>query len=900
MRAYERSGSFVKHTALLFIIMMMLMKGCAGCVETERMGLLQLKSHLKNLYNVTEESFLDSWSHNDSKSDCCLWERVKCSDTIGGHIVYLTLEYIMPRPFNLTLDDTGKDSYWDVPRPLNLSLFHSFPQLKTLDLSRNYFTDLFDPIHGVVFPSSLLVLNLRRNQLSLTHEGYSEICRLRHLRELDLSSNALTNLPYCLGNLSHLRTLDLSNNQLNGNLSSFVSDLPSALEYLSLLDNNFNGLFFFKSLVNQTRLAVFILSSKVGMIQSQTENSWFPLFQLKILKLQNFSFGSTVPGFLVHQHDLFFIDISHNKLKGAFPTWLVQNNTRLEILLLHSNSLTKLRLPRLVHGLQVLDISRNRIYGTIQEDVGIVFPKLRYMDFASNHFHGTIPSSMGEMKSLFFLDMSSNDLYGQLPKIFLSGCYSLSVLKLSNNQFHGKIFPEHVNLTDLVFLFLDGNNFNGSLEKGLLKLKKLDLLDISNNRFSGILPLWIGRMSLGTLDVSGNQLKGPFPVQLQNLYFIDISHNSFSGSIPRNVNFSFLTELRLHNNEFMGSIPDTLLKSPKLEVLDLRNNNLSGNIPDTIGNASVLGALLLRNNSLQSHTLERICQLSKVNLLDLSHNKFKGVIPSCLGNMSFGRESNDGWFPGFSYELGIGASSFLQNWSYTSALSLDYDDLRHVFRWNPEPTVDFLTKSRYESYQGDILSYMYGLDLSNNQISGDIPTEIGDLENIRSLNLSGNHLTGSIPNSFSKLKDLGSLDLSNNKLDGNIPPMLADLNSLGYFNVSCNNLSGEIPSKGHLLTFGTMSYIGNAHLCGRPTNKSCNPTGVLEPSASKQAKEEEEDDDVIDMVWFYWTCGAVYISTFLALFLFLCIDSHWSRKWDYGVDLFIYHLQRFKGGFFSS
>jgi Leucine-rich repeat (LRR) protein len=92
--------------------------------------------------------------------------------------------------------------------------------------------------------------------------------------------------------------------------------------------------------------------------------------------------------------------------------------------------------------------------------------------------------------------------------MFLSGCYSLRVLKLSNNQLQGKIFSKHANLTGLVGLFLDGNNFTGSLEEGLLKSKNLTLLDISDNRFSGMLPLWIGRISrLSYLYMSGNQLK---------------------------------------------------------------------------------------------------------------------------------------------------------------------------------------------------------------------------------------------------------------------------------------------------------------------------------------------------------------------------------------------------------
>ncbi|XP_013716483.1 receptor-like protein 1 isoform X2 [Brassica napus] len=903
MRTYERYWWWVKEKKQMALVLFMIvtvmlqlqMKGCVGCLETERMGLLQLKSYLKNDFEVEEESMMKSWSHEDPSSDCCQWERVKCSDATGGHVVHLSLDSL--------------ERYYELKdHSLNLSLLHSFPRLQSLNFSFNWFSDLFDPINGhksfqkleklrtldfldnrlnnsvftflsearslrtlnlsynlldgvfppnglenlvelevlslagntfnhakfiqgALLPSSLHVLNLARNQLSLTPKGYLEICALLNLRELDLSFNALTNTPYCLANLSRLRTLELSENQISGDLSSFVPGLPSTLEYLSLFDNDFNGSFWFSSLVNHTRLTVFKLSSKVGKIQAQDESSWLPPFQLKMLKLKRFDLGSAIPSFLAHQHDLRFIHISYSQLTGPFPGWLVQNNTKLEAIILNNNFLTEFRLPTLVHGIQVLDISSNRIYGSLPKDIGVVFPHLKYINFSSNHNHGTIPSSMGEMRSLELLDMSYNRLYGQLPKTFLRGCYSLMMLRLSNNQLQGKVFPRHANLTSLVLLYLDGNSFDGSLGKGLLNSKRLDLLDISDNRFSGTIPFWIGKMSdLTHLYMKGNKLKGPLPHQLQNLQLqvVDISNNSFSGSIPENIAVSWLRDLRLHSNQFVGSVPSYLFKSEELQLLDLRHNNLSGMSLDTIGKTSNLRVLLLRNNSFRTHIPDMICQLSNVGLLDLSHNKFKGAIPSCFGN---------------------------------------------------------------------ILQDMYGLDLSSNQLSGEIPVEVWDLKNIISLNFSSNRLIGSIPGSISNLKNLESLDLSNNKLHGNIPPQLADLNNLGDFNVSYNNLSGEIPFKAHLVTFEATSYIGNPHLCGRPTNKSCNLEGATEPSASKRAKEEEEEGDgVMDMVWFYWTCGSVYISTWLALFAFLCIDSRWSREWFYRVDLVVHHLQRFKDG----
>ena len=61
------------------------------------------------------------------------------------------------------------------------------------------------------------------------------------------------------------------------------------------------------------------------------------------------------------------------------------------------------------------------------------------------------------------------------------------------------------------------------------------------------------------------------------------------------------------------------------------------------------------------------------------------------------------------------------------------------------------------------------LTLSHNQLSGEIPTDIGNLTNLNSLSLGYNQLTGEIPPEIGNLTNLEYLYLGNNQLSGEIP-----------------------------------------------------------------------------------------------------------------------------------
>ena len=70
------------------------------------------------------------------------------------------------------------------------------------------------------------------------------------------------------------------------------------------------------------------------------------------------------------------------------------------------------------------------------------------------------------------------------------------------------------------------------------------------------------------------------------------------------------------------------------------------------------------------------------------------------------------------------------------------------------------------------------LDLSSNQLSGEIPAELGNLTNLEWLNLQSNQLTGEIPAELGDLTNLRLLDFWLNQLTGEIPVELGGLTNL--------------------------------------------------------------------------------------------------------------------------
>ncbi|MBA0876727.1 hypothetical protein Goshw_023176, partial [Gossypium schwendimanii] len=295
---------------------------------------------------------------------------------------------------------------------------HDFVASKELNLSSNVeetsmvvsrFTQNILQSIGALTSLKSLILSNSSLTGPLPPKGW---CGLRKLEELDLSGNALDgSIPSCFRNLTSLGLLDISSNRI---------EVASS----------------FKSFANNSNLEALLIDQNILVsdpsFEPQTLN---PEFQLKLLSMSNCG-AKGLPNFLHYQTDLRYLDLSHNNLGGQNPSWLLQNNTRLQQFLMQGNSFKgPLQLPKHVNvNMFQDDMSGNKMQGQIPMNIGSMFPHLQILNLSRNVFEGNVPPCLGGLKSLFSLDLSYNNFSGGiLEELAKSG--SLLTLRLSSNNF---------------------------------------------------------------------------------------------------------------------------------------------------------------------------------------------------------------------------------------------------------------------------------------------------------------------------------------------------------------------------------------------------------------------------------------------------------------------------------
>ena len=308
--------------------------------------------------------------------------------------------------------------------------------LTRINLSHNYLTGPISSSHwdGLV---NLVTLDLRHNSLngSLPMLLFS----LPSLQKIQLSNNKFSGplSKFSVVPFSVLETLDSSSNNLEGPIPVSVFDLH-CLNILDLSSNKFNGTVELSSFQKLGNLSTLSLSYNFLSTNASVGNPTSPLLSnLTTLKLASCKLR-TLPD-LSTQSRLTHLDLSDNQIRGSIPNWIwkIGNGSLMHLNLSH-NLLEDLQetFSNFTPYLSILDLHSNQLHGQIPTP-----PQFsKCVDYYSNNsFNSSIPDDIGTYMSFtIFFSLSKNNITGSISRSICNATY-LQVLDFSENAFSGEI-----------------------------------------------------------------------------------------------------------------------------------------------------------------------------------------------------------------------------------------------------------------------------------------------------------------------------------------------------------------------------------------------------------------------------------------------------------------------------
>ncbi|RVW99284.1 putative inactive leucine-rich repeat receptor kinase XIAO [Vitis vinifera] len=458
------------------------------------------------------------------------------------------------------------------------------------------------------------------------------------------------------------------------------------------------------------------------------------------------------------------IDLSGNNFNTTLPGWLFNISTLTDLYL--NGATIKGPIPhvnlRCLRNLVTLDLSYNSIGGEGIEFLNRLSActnnSLEELNLGGNQVSGQLPDSLGLFKNLKSLDLSYNSFVGPFP----------------NSIQH---------LTNLESLYLRKNSISGPIPTWIGNLLRMKRLSLSFNLMNGTIPESIGQLrELTELYLIGMLGKGRKAVE------VDLSFNHLVGRFPLWFN---VIELFLGNNLFSGPIPLNIGELSSLEVLDisdLSKNKLSGGIPSSMCSISLFN-LILGDNNLSGKLSQSLQNCTELHSLDLGNNR---IHPTMLRQ-----------FDCFTF----------------------CDLIRH--RIDDNPGSHFAYSERMELV-------VKGQDMEFDSI----------------------------------LSIVNLIDLSSNNIWGEIPEEITNLSTLG-----------PIPTTNQFSTFNDPSiYEANLGLCGPPLSTNCSTLN------DQDHTDEEEDEDEWDLSWFFISMGLGFPVGFWAVCGSLALKKSWRQAYFRFID----------------
>ncbi|MCY4577923.1 MAG: hypothetical protein OXD31_02645, partial [Chloroflexi bacterium] len=596
-----------------------------------------------------------------------------------------------------------------------------------------------------------------------------------NLTNLDLWDNQLTGtVPLELGNLTNLRSLLLGSNHLTGTIPSELGN-SITLTHLSLRSNQLAG---------------------------------------------------TIPLELTKIDSLTILDLDDNQLTGTIPSEL-GNLTGLTHLLLSSNQLTGAIPSELANlaNLQYLELADNNLSGEILPELGAL-TELRKLWVSGNQFTGCIPDSLRNVEDNDFAELglpfcsgesadfedcveTISDLPYEYSGIGTGNSWSRLCESSNRPGSYARFYtltlhhPFDVTITltseqDTYLYLMGGIGADG------IVLHENDDFSGANSRIQ--VPLHPGNYTIeatthdvGTagnfhLEVDVDDWDPiPPPTALTDRAALTALYHAANGSGWHDSD-NWLSDAPL--SEWHGVETDV---SGRITRLDLEANNLVGELPLEFGNLDQLEWVNISLNQLTGE-LSR----SLTNLTMLEYFYFDNNAGLCAPDYDAFRK----WAQSLREFRGDVCAPPPPNDERDALIALynatNGDDWQYHTNWlSSAPLGDW----HGVSTNGD--GRVIELNLDANNLSGQVPPELGNLANLQRLRLVHNELTGTIPTELGNLTDLENLELWNNRLSGEIPTELARLANLQSLGLHDNSLTGAIPTELSSLT--NLRYLELSH-----------------------------------------------------------------------------------------
>lgn len=345
----------------------------------------------------------------------------------------------------------------------------------------------------------------------------------------------------------------------------------------------------------------------------------------------------------------------------------------------------------------------------------------------------------------------------------------------------------------------------------------VDHTSLSKETISGTLP---GRdtsmmMVVTRVVLSNNNLKGHLPPEifkLRNLERLEAYGNELSGTIPTSVRLLTSAEtLWLHDTKGLnGTIPSEIGRLTNLRSFWVGYNRLEGTIPDVFKNMTNLNTFAVNSNNLKGTIPNGVSMSSNLERLFLDENLLTGTLPVDLGNVlslvDVRVHTNQ-----LTGKLPL-SLTYLNNLKYFYIHKNKFD--------GPLPgsiVQDWKAMRKFEAYE--------------NEFTGTISTQFGQLPDLVSLDLHSNNFDSVIPSVICNAGFIEKLDLSLNSISGRIPNELARCTRMVTLDLSFNLLTGPLPT--YLKNF---TKLQNLNLRNNPANfviprDVCENLTICQPSA---------------------------------------------------------------------